>query len=196
MNTFSDTQLTEKVKEFGDEVALIELISRHSGIYVNMVRKFGSKSLSYTQMGQILDEKDYNIYEAALDYDESRAKFSTHIANKAKYICLTEKTKNKKNSSINYDYVDFFIETPDNTPEETCIYEETLNRILNMISDHEDERVRLIFNERYFGGESNKLKPWNKVAEKTNLSHQGCINIHNRTIENFRKKVSNERIKL
>jgi len=100
MNTFSDTQLTEKVKEFGDEVALIELISRHSGIYVNMVRKFGSKSLSYTQMGQILDEKDYNIYEAALDYDESRAKFSTHIANKAKYICLTEKTKNKKNSSI------------------------------------------------------------------------------------------------
>ena len=47
-----------------------------------------------------MEDKDYVIYKAALEYKpESKAKFSTHLANKTKYMCLTQKTKNKKNSS-------------------------------------------------------------------------------------------------
>jgi hypothetical protein len=60
-NEFTDTELANRVKEENDEKALLELISRHSGIYVDMVKRFGYKSLSVDQVGDILDEKDYNI---------------------------------------------------------------------------------------------------------------------------------------
>lgn len=193
---FTDPFLTKRVKEENDEKALLELVNRHSGIYVDMVRKFGSKSLSHNQIGDILDEKEYNIYKAALDYDETRSKFSTHLANKAKYICLTEKTKNKKKSPINYNDVEFFIESTDNNPQEECLDNEAYCRIMNMINNHDDKRIRVIFFERYFCGKLNKLKPWNQIAEKVGLSTQGCINIHNKTIEQFKNRIKNEKIKL
>lgn len=195
-NEFTDTELANRVKEENDEKALLELISRHSGIYVDMVKRFGYKSLSVDQVGDILDEKDYNIYKAAIDYEEDRAKFSTHLANKTKFICLTKKTQNKKNNKfINYEDVDFFLVSKDNTPDEECFNNEKFSRALNMIVKHKDERVKKIFIERYFCGSGNKVSPWNKVAKKVNLSTQGCINIHNKTIKQFQNKIKNENIK-
>jgi len=195
-NEFTDTELANRVKEKNDEGALLELISRHSGIYVDMVKRFGCKSLSIDQVGDILDEKDYNIYKAAIDYEEERAKFSTYLANKTKFICLTKKTQNKKNNKfINYEDVDFFLVSKDNTPDEECFNNEKFSRALNMIVKHKDERVKTIFIERYFGGKGNKVTPWNKVAKKVNLSTQGCINIHNKTIKQFQNKIKNENIK-
>jgi hypothetical protein len=82
------------IKDENDESALHELISRHSGIYVDMLKKFGMSCLTQNQISDIMKDKDYVIYKAALEYDESKAKFSTHLANKAKYMCLTQKTKN------------------------------------------------------------------------------------------------------
>ena len=64
------------VKEENNEDALDELISRHSGIYVDMLKKFGFKSLTQNQVQDIMADKDYVIYRAALEYDPSRAKLS------------------------------------------------------------------------------------------------------------------------
>ena len=89
----TDLALTELIKENNDEEALDELISRHSGIYVDMLKKFGFKCLTHNQVQDIMQDKDYVIYKAALEYDAEKAKFSTHLANKAKYMCLTQKTK-------------------------------------------------------------------------------------------------------
>ena len=92
----TDSALTEKIKESNDGEALNELISRHSGIYVDMLKKFGYRSLSENQISDIMGDKDYVIYKAALEYNPEKAKFSTHLANKTKYLCLTQRTKNKK----------------------------------------------------------------------------------------------------
>ena len=192
---FSDPDLTKKVKYNADEEALLELVNRHSGIYVDMVKKFGSKSLTHCQIGDILDEKEYNIYKAALDYDETRSKFSTFLANKAKFICLTEKTKTlKKNRSIDYENIEFCSSSKDNNPQEHCLEQESYSRIMNMIMEHKDERITTIFFERYFCGKLNKLKPWKKIAKKIGMSTQGCINIHNKTLEQFKNKLKNERV--
>jgi len=64
-----------------------------------------------------------------------------------------------------------------------------------MILKHQDERVKTIFYERYFCGERGKLKPWKQIAQKVNLSTQGCINVHNKTLKEFKNKVKNEKIK-
>lgn len=196
MTPKEDQELAQKVKEDHDQEALVELIERHSGIYVHMIKCYGSKSLTQDQINNLIDEKDYNIYKAALDFDHSKSKFSTYLANKTKYACLTEKTLNKKKrNTICYEDIDFCQVSPDLEPDEECLFNEGYKRMINMILRHSDNRVKTIFYERYFCGERGKLKPWKKIADKINLSTQGCINIHNRTLKEFKNKIQNEKVK-
>lgn len=197
----TDTDLTLLVQEKNDEVALGELISRHSGIYVDMLKKFGYNSLSFNQISDIMQDKDYVIYRAALEYKPEKAKFSTHLANKTKYMCLTQKTKNKKNSRlVSFEEREEEKNIPhkdkSKTPDENCIFNDSFKRILNLIFKHKDPRLQTIFKERYFEGKGCKLKPWKLVAEKVNLSAQGCINIHDKAIKEIKSKIENEKIKL
>ena len=192
----TDSDLTEKIKESNDGDALSELISRHSGIYVDMLKKFGYRSLTENQISAIMGDKDYVIYKAALEYDPEKAKFSTHLANKAKYLCLTQRTKNKKNNLIsNYDDLEFCQKDETLNPRDQYILNDSFGRVLNLIEKHQDKRLKIIFHERYFCGKKGKLKPWKQVAEKVNLSAQGCINIHNRALKDIKNKIKNEKIK-
>lgn len=192
-----DQYLAQKVRDENDQEALVELITRHSGIYIHMIKCYGSKSLTQDQLNDLIEEKDYNIYKAALDFDHSKSKFSTYLANKTKYICLTEKTLNKKRKkTVSYEDIDFCQVSEEPSPDSECLFNEGYRRMLNMILKHSDDRVKTIFYERYFCGEKGKLKPWKKIADKIKLSTQGCINIHNRTLNEFKKKIQNEKIKL
>jgi DNA-directed RNA polymerase specialized sigma subunit len=192
----TDSDLTKMIREDNDELALNELISRHSGIYVDMLKKFGFKCLTQNQIQDIMGDKDYVIYKAALEYKPEKAKFSTHLANKAKYMCLTQKTKNKKSRiSSNFEEVQFFQKDKSLTPDESCKTNDSFSRILNLINKHKDKRLKIIFHQRYFCGRQGKLKPWKEVAEKINLSAQGCINLHDRAIKELNNKINNEKIK-
>lgn len=192
----TDSSLTDLIKEENSEDALNELISRHSGIYVDMLKKFGWHCLTQNQVMDIMGDKDYVIYKAALEYDENKAKFSTHLANKTKWMCLTQKTKNK-NSKIsgNFNEIEFCQKDGSSTPDESCKINDTFSRILNLIDKHKDKRLKTIFHERYFCGNKGKLKPWKEVARKINLSAQGCINIHDKAIKEFNYRINNEKIK-
>ena len=186
----TDSALTDLIKAENDEGALEELISRHSGIYVDMLKKFGMNCLTHNQVSDIMNDKDYVIYKAALEYDETKAKFSTHLANKTKYMCLTQKTKNKNNKiSSNFDDVQFSQKDNSYTPDEECKINDSFSRILNLINKHKDKRLKTIFHERYFCGRRGKLKPWKEVARKLNLSAQGCINIHNKAVKEISLKI-------
>ena len=61
-NSLTDTDLAVLIREKNDELALEELISRHSGIYVDMLKKFGYNGLSFNQISDIMEDKDYVIY--------------------------------------------------------------------------------------------------------------------------------------
>jgi len=192
----TDCVLTKMVKEENDEKALEELISRHSGIYIDMLKKFGFKCLTQNQVQDIMAEKDYTIYKAALEYDPNRAKFSTHLANKTKWMCLTQKTKNKNNKDFsNFEDIQYYQKDKGSTPAELCDTNDSFSRIINLIKKHKDKRLQTIFHERYFCGVGGKLKPWKEVAKKINLSAQGCINIHDKAIKELSNKINNEKIK-
>jgi RNA polymerase sigma factor (sigma-70 family) len=191
----SDPLLANLVKESNDEGALKELISRHSGIYLDMIKKFGSRSLSSNQISDMVEDKNYQIYKAALEYDESKSKFSTYLALKTKYLCLTNKTNNKKNSNIvNFDEIEFTQEYKGFDPSEESSRNESFLKIYNLINNHYDERIKIIFRERYFSNTNGSLKPWKQIASKVGLSIQGCINIHNKTIKEFQEKITNEQL--
>jgi hypothetical protein len=42
-----------------------------------------------------------------------------------------------------------------------------------------------------YGSDYNKLIPWKNIAKKLRMSIQGCINIHNKFIEQTKKELEN-----
>lgn len=173
-----DIDLIKNVKKNGDSDSIQELINRHSGIYVKMVQKYIPKNDESFIYQDFIDDKDSCIYDAALNFDESKnTKFSTYIGNLTKWKCMNaynKKNKNfkkiidesrEKNFSKDFDF---------SSIEEV----ENLENVLESIENIPDERAKVIFKMRYF--KSNKITPWKKIAKKLDLSIQGCINIHNK----------------
>jgi hypothetical protein len=196
MNSQTDEYLVDKIKEEKDSDCLKELIMRHSGIYIDMIRKFGGKALTDTQSNDMMSEKDFNIYMAAMSYDSSQSKFSTYLANMTKYNCLTNKTINKKCANIiNFDDIQYDCETSELNPCDSTQHNESakfLETIINKIESHPDPRVPTVFKQRYFSTPNNKLKPWRKIAPLVDLTVQGCINLHDRTIKELQNNIQHE----
>lgn len=197
MTQSSDEYLIKEIKEKKDNDSLKELIARHSGIYVEMIRRYGQKHLTATQLGDLMDDKDFNIYTAVLEYNEDKSKFSTYLANRTRYHCLSNKTINKKNANIvNFDDVEYEQESKEQNPCQASAQREFMKKICFLIESHEDPRVTEIFKQRYFSNSGKKLKPWKAIAREMNLSIQGCIDIHNRSIKQFQKTIKNDAIAL
>ena len=185
-----DLKLVEEIQlEKQVDVALDELIERHSGIYVDMVNSYFSRNSISQPKREILEEKDYNIYMAALKYDPSRGtKFSTHLGNETKWICLNYFNKNKTKYSREVEYKDelqacFPVESPN------LEREDLIERIFCLVDGHPDPRVKQIFTLRYITGEGNKVMAWERVSQQVNVSIQGCINVHNKAVRKIQSQL-------
>jgi len=186
----SDLSLINKIKKSGDDSCLVELINRHSGIYVYIVDKY-TKNRNYSiNRDLILDDKDYTIYKSALDYNpDKNSKFSTFLANQTKWKCLNaiNALKNKRFTSI--DKVYSKVSEEDDSCEMLSKME-AFDVFNDMLEKESDPRVKKIIDIRY-NTTNNKLIPWKKASEELNLSIQGCINIHNRFIRKVKNKFDN-----
>ena len=182
-----DLYLINRVKNVGDQDSVIELINRHSGIYIEMVNKYLPDSLEGVNKDDILEDKNFCIYDAAIKFDENKnTKFSTYVGNLARWKCLNIYNKNIKfpQSSIS----EIYDQSVSCDPELKDIEkQEELKNIFKIINNSGDERVKKIFKMRYKDGK--KLTPWKKIAKKLNLSIQGCINIHNKHLAEIKKCV-------
>ena len=69
---------------------------------------------------------------------------------------------------------------------------EIAEKVTRMIEHDPDSRISKVFKMRYSDPEGNKLTPWRTISDKLNLSIQGCINIHNRTIEKIKRELNKE----
>jgi len=188
----TDQELIDIVKE--DErnasQAMTEIINRHSGIFIEMVNHFVPINSPYCDRKELIEEKEYHIYKALLKYDESRgAKFSTHLGNEAKWLCLNSYNKAKSKATFSCSDQQFDVE-PHFNPISKTIEEEAYNKIVKIIESYPDERVQKIFKMRYIKGEGNKVMPWRKISNELSMSIQGCINIHNTAIKKIQKKVN------
>lgn len=188
-----DLQLISNVKNTNDEESLKELIDRHSGIYVDMVNKYIPKSIEGVCKEDILDDKNFCIYDAAIKFDESKnTKFSTYVGNLARWKCLNIYNKKIKFPQNNIDDISLVKDhrsynLSKNSEISMIEDEENLDRIFNLIKNSEDPRVEKIFKMRYKNGK--KLTPWKKIAKKLGLSIQGCINIHNKHLQEIKRYV-------
>ncbi len=194
VNGLEDFQLVENIKKdrLTDD-SLKELINRHTGIYLDIVNKY-TQSSNATNKLDLIDEKDYNIYQAALKYQDDRGtKFPTFLGNETKWICLNKHNKKKKDPQLSIDDIkesDILTNKPEKIKKDDL---EIFSEAIKFSKTHKDKRVEKIFEMRYITGEQNKVMPWKKISEELNMSIQGCINIHNSAIEKFKIKLKEKK---
>jgi DNA-directed RNA polymerase specialized sigma subunit len=196
INFLSDAELASGIKKQSDRGDYLrELVNRHSGIYISMVNNYSPPATSSinSHKDDLLNDKDYYIYQAALKYDDSKnTKFSTYLGNETRWMCLNLYNKNKNSKEISdpnelysstYLGEDRFI---------VSINEEILQKIMSIAKKEPDTRVSKIFQLRYIDGEKNKVMPWNKVCKFVDLSIQGCINVHNKAIKKIKEELNKD----
>jgi hypothetical protein len=189
MENLSDLDLINRIKnkrKIGE--SLQELIERHSGIYLDIVNSFMKNCNNDSLKDEIINDKDFAIYNSALKYDENRGtKFSTFLGNEAKWICLNAQNKNKKFVAMNDSNYELD-KIKDETDKSKAILEEQILRDFNEeLKKHPDKRIHKIFSMRYSG--TKKLVPWRKISKEMKLSIQGCINIHNAALNSISKNI-------
>jgi len=186
----TDLSLINKIKDDNDSDSLKELINRHSGIYLDMVNKTVSDSCVFMNKNEILMDKDYYIYTAALKYQPDRnTKFPTYLANETRWRCLNLYNKNKKmieeplSDSLKEksSHEDFLVEIQSN---------EIIKNVLEMAKKNPDSRVKKIIDMRYCFG-YNKPHSWKEISNELNMSIQGCIDIHNKFINKAKNEIKN-----
>lgn len=189
METLSDSDLIKSIKKKKKVYeCLQELIDRHSGIYLDIVNSFLRNCNNDSLREEIINDKEYAIYNSVLKYDENRGtKFSTFLGNEAKWMCLNASNKNKKYVELNDNTYDF--ECIKDTYEHTVVnfQDQILKEFNEEISKHPDKRIQKIFSMRYSGNK--KLTPWRKISKAMNLSIQGCINIHNAALNSISRNI-------
>ena len=187
IKTLEDYQLVENIKnnQLTDD-SLKELINIHTGIYLDIVNKSTQNSNTTNKLA-LIDEKDYNIYQAALKYQDDRGtKFPTFLGNETKWICLNKHNKRKKDPQLSIEDIkesDILARKSEKVKKEDL---EIFSEAIKFSKKHKDKRVEKIFEMRYITGEQNKVMPWKKISQELNMSIQGCINIHNSAIEKFK----------
>ena len=186
----SDLSLINKIKDSGDDDCLVELINRHSGIYIYIVDKYTKHNGQAINRDSILDDKDYTIYQSALSYNpDKNSKFSTFLANQTKWKCLNAiyDLKSRKLSSLDKIYSKVSEEDDSHVMLSKMEAYDIFN---DMLEKERDKRVKKIIDIRY-NTTNNRLVPWRKASEELKLSIQGCINIHNRFIKKVKDKFDN-----
>jgi len=187
----TDLHLINKVKKERDVDSLKQLIDRHSGIYVDIVNKYLPNSQEGLNKEDVLEDKNFCIYDAAIKFDENKkTKFSTYIGNLARWKCLNSYNKKIKFPQISINEFNGEKSAPDSNGYkqiDTIDDQKSLKKIIKALDKCKDKRAKVIFTMRYFEGK--KLTPWKKIAKKLDLSIQGCINIHNKHLTEIKKYV-------
>jgi hypothetical protein len=179
--------------EHNTEECLSELIHRHSGLCIDMINNYVSKSYNESLRQELIKEKDFQIYNSALKFDSTRgSKFSTYLGNEIKWKCLNLYNKNKKRKTIPVEesVIEYF--SYSNRNLEDPIDSDIFQNIMGQANRHPDKRVGRIFKLRYVEGKKNSVMPWRMVSDEISMSIQGCINLHNSAINQFRNKISKE----
>ncbi len=187
INKLQDSELVSNIKNNQKaEDCLQELIGRHTGIYLDIVNKY-TQNGNTTNKLDLIYEKDYNIYQAALKYkDDKGTKFPTFLGNETKWICLNKHNKKKKEPQLSIEDIKESDILEDKNVKIKSEDLEIFSEAIKFSKNHKDKRVEKIFEMRYITGERNRVMPWKKISEELNMSIQGCINIHNSAIEKFK----------
>ena len=185
----TDLFLIRKIKKSNCENSLKELIYRHSRLCFDIYHKYLPAIRASGMFPEdAICEKDYIIYKSAISYNpEKKTKFSTWLGNQVRYNCLNKINKSKPHMLLEDEESDFLIEK-----NEEPDFLEIKEYVLNILSQLKDERIKKIFEIRYFSG-TRKCVTWEKIGKNMKVSSQTAINLHNKGKKILVRKIKSKR---
>jgi hypothetical protein len=168
LTKYSDLDLINEVKVSNSSNAMVILSNRHSGIYCNIANQF--KLNPYVSHSDVIKNKDYIIWKAALKYDKNLGSFANLVGNMARWECyamITDSQKNRLSQKVDVDEA-FGLKDESGKLE----YNEIISYVEELLPN--DPKTKKIILDRFTSGGS-KPTPWREVAKKNGMSHWGCI---------------------
>ena len=165
----NEDSIINNVKTRSCNESLKVLIKNHSGICYNLILRYKkyihSKNCDFQDL---IDQKDYFIYQAALQYDNTKnIKFSSWLGNYVKYQCL-----NCRRSKFNYCILDedasSEIDSKSQRDNEShALMMDKANKVNEILNSLEDKRIKNIYGLRY---QNNKKMTFKKISSEMGVS--------------------------
>jgi RNA polymerase sigma factor (sigma-70 family) len=193
MKPLEDNQLVWRIKTKRCDDSLLELISRHTRLFYKISQKYFPFTVrsDSQNVDDIIGSCNSIIYEAVLAFKPSKkVKFSTWLGNFVRYKCLNYLNKNSKLIDADQDQMDFFFQKKSLENYGNSKRVDDYLFVNNLISQFKDERMKKVFELRYFSGI--KKMTWVNIGQKLELSAQTAINLHNRGKVMLKKKFTSE----
>jgi len=194
MIKIEDLQLVREVKEAKSQDALLELVERHSGLFHKTISKNLPFSKNSWDVEELVQRKEHLFYEAIETFDPDRnIKFHTWLANKTKYLCLSQRSKLRDEPDF-CEFDEGFGGETHLSPYEYLSKKEEVERILFLASKRCTPKALEIFEKKYFGGENNAGLSFTEIAKEMEISPQAVQASHAKTLKVIKKAVINENI--
>lgn len=177
-----DLKLIEAVQQTGDDNAMRQLISTHSGVYSECLSN--SLSSDYEVYKQELrDDKDYMMYKFAMEYDPTKnMKYPTYVGQRVKWMCMNIVNRSKPWESLEEGSFDCSYEQ-----EFEDLDQKRLDEIQSLATLYPDKRIIQIINERYF---LKNPTSWKDLSTKMNNGQQALMGLHKKFLLWAKPKMS------
>lgn len=189
----TDEELVFKVTQERSNEALIELAERHTGIYLETVKKYLPFTESKSDLEDFIDDKYYVLYKAAESFNpEKGTQFITWFANMARYNCLNERTKLSK-TPVFLEFEEKMGGETEMSPEKYLDLKSFSEYTLKRVEEKFDKRASNIIKDIFFGGPKKTGQTLAEVAKKYNVSTQAIHVTKNKVLDFLRDENSIQR---
>lgn len=186
-----------RIKENKDQVGIEEslkfLIDKHSGIYLDMSKKFLPINADFRMDQQdVRDEMLTFFWEVAMDYNpDAGCKFSSRLGDKAKWKFLRTNRNAEPINNVPND--DTFWEHFENEGTgHIVVSQEAIDLAFDKVKELGSDLTTQIFELRYKEGNGGKLMPWKMIGNAVGRTYENCRQIHNAALEVIRQNLANK----
>ncbi len=186
----SDQALIDDIKQNSSNDSILELIRRHQKLVFSIYSKYVKKN-TYLNYEDLVRDSPFVLNQAVQSFNKDKnTKFSTWLANMARYYCLNFKRKNEpellltepdKLEAINHSENRHF------APQTT----ELAENILEILGELKDQRIKRIFELRYYS-EQRHSRSWLQISKTMGLSPPCLTRLHEKGKKIIREKLKSE----
>jgi len=168
LSSLSDLDLIQEVKINNNSTAISILTDRHSGVYHTIANQY--KFNPYVCYPDVIKNKDFVVWQAAIKYDAGKGSFANLVANMARYECYSMINESKKYRVNQRAGLEDAAELPQENDKGELTH--MVSYIEEILPD--DPKTKKIIMDRFVNGGA-KPTPWREVAKKNGMSHWGCV---------------------
>ncbi len=160
-----DSVLISRVKDSADSAATLELINRHSGVYIDVISQYAFSPK--IQMPELKDDRIYNIFSWIKDFDPTReTQFGSYVGKKTRWMCLNIINRDHESVEMDVNAPNTDMDTQGAADRHTDLAE-----IRGEVAKVKDPVFWKIFKLRFDG---KRPRSWREIAERIDMSHEGA----------------------